>query len=329
MQQDTLMEEKNDQPIPLVSEKNTKKEIMGAYQELLKRCKGQVSAVSDKKDEQKRAEEQRVLAKVSAFQRGEDVVSSIHQVRTVVHKSLDEIQDKLEKQFDTFSSLQEATRIQEAKLKELYEIEDAAYSLLALLKGTENQKKQFELEKQELQEQRRREEEVYQYELSRKCLEDEEEHRKKQRVFGEEMRGRKEEIAQQEKEWSEKQAEFEELKQKVEAFPERLQVEKDKLRQEVETRLKEEEETKLLIAAKESEAQTSIYKSKLQNLETIIDDQRQQIIGLQQQLQMALKQVQEVTLKTIEGTSNQRTLQAVNKIAMQQAQGGDRDKTAQ
>ncbi len=310
------------QQIPDVSEKNTKKELMDAYKELVHRYKKEAAMAPDQKKQEKQRVEQATLMEVSKLKTGSDeVASSIHQVRIAITHSLEEIQRKLEQEFTKFSSLEKAVQIQNTRLKELYEIEEAADMLFSLLRAREEQQALMKNEQSLRVQEKTREEEEYQYALNKKRRQDEDERKAARKTFEEEITIQKEQLTLREKEWEEKNQEHLLLKSQVEAFPQKLQEEKDRACQIVEERVKQEGETKLLIALKEFETQKAVLESRVDGLNATIQDQRSQINNLQHQLQAALNQIQEMTLRAIDVHADSRALNAVNTIAMEQAKG--------
>ncbi|MBI4272953.1 hypothetical protein HY621_03825 [Candidatus Uhrbacteria bacterium] len=79
-----------------------------------------------------------------------------------------------------------------------------------------------------------------------------------------------------------------------------------------------EKETALLIARKEAEARTSILEGRIHALESTLEEYRRLIGSLQEQLKASQSQTQEVVLKSIEGASGAKTLDVVNKLALEQ-----------
>jgi chromosome segregation ATPase len=70
---------------------------------------------------------------------------------------------------------------------------------------------------------------------------------------------------------------------------------------------------------KEVEGQKRIYELRLQSLEQTIQNQESRLASLSKQLESALKQVQDLAVKAIEGASNLNSSQVLKEIAMEQA----------
>ena len=67
------------------------------------------------------------------------------------------------------------------------------------------------------------------------------------------------------------------------------------------------------------EGQKRFYEQRLESLAHTIDNQEGRIQGLAKQLESALKQVQDLAVKAIEGAANINSYQAVKEIAIEQA----------
>lgn len=304
-----------------VGVKSTKQEILEAYRALVKRHRREAPAEEPQRAQQ-RKEEDRTLAEHAALQNTGDVAAAIGQARTATQRAFDDIQRQAEERFRTLQSLRDATRIQEARLKEWYDVERAAQELVALLRAREEQERANALTEQQRKEQRKREEDAYQYEMEQRERRDDEKRRQKQLEFDAGLRAREEALAKRETAAVERDVEFTRLQERVAALPKELEDAKRTVREETEARERADAATKTLIARKEAEAAQVVAQANIANLQQTIARQQEQTAALQEQLKATLAQVQEVTLKTIEGTSDKRALQAVNQYAAQQARDG-------
>lgn len=308
----------------VVNVKSTKREIYDAYRTLLVQHRAQASAADNPKHARERETEDQTLAAVAGLHSGASVATAISQARDATNRALDEVHREMEERARTSSSLQDAIRIQEARLKEWYDVERAAQDLLALLRAREEQERAYASEDTQRKEQRRRDDDAYRYEVEQRKRTDDDERRKRKQQFDEELRGREEAFAKREAVALEHEGDLERLRGEVATFPQRLEAVQRETREETEARLTKEAETERRLLEKEAEAQRSIAQSKIEALQQTIERQQQQLRDLQAQLQAALAQVQEVTLKTIEGTADRRAFQAVQQFAQQQhAQTGD------
>jgi len=77
---------------------------------------------------------------------------------------------------------------------------------------------------------------------------------------------------------------------------------------------------------KEVEGETRNYELQIQSLEDTIKNQEARIQALSKQLDASLKQVQDLAVKAIEGTSNRNSYEAMKEIAMEQAKNPQKSK---
>jgi hypothetical protein len=170
-------------------------------------------------------------------------------------------------------------------------------------------------------EQREAAEYTYDLELRRKLDNDAYEQQQDQlkRALEDFEEAKKKEWAEREKHIAEQEKEFAELKAKVEKFPKELETAVKKAKEEGTTMARRQTKVKTDLRAKEIEGERRIYELKITSLEDVINKQLQQINSLSAQLAAAVKQVQDLAMKAIEGASSTGSLQAVKEIALEQA----------
>lgn len=122
---------------------NTKKDMLQAYQRLLKRLQAQ------EKDEMKpeKAAAQRKLAgavAVADATSSTGIARQIASLKTEIGRTLNELADQLEQETAKYAQVKVAVAAAEADLREIYDIEKAASSLAALLEAQREQRAQFE-----------------------------------------------------------------------------------------------------------------------------------------------------------------------------------------
>jgi hypothetical protein len=130
----------------------------------------------------------------------------------------------------------------------------------------------------------------------------------------------------QEKQWrerekaiAEREKQFAEAKAKVEAFPKEKEVAVKKATEEGKGIAHYQAKIKADLHAKEVEGQKRFYEQRIESLEQAIQNQEGRIHNLAKQLESALKQVQDLAVKAIEGSANANSYQAVKEIALEQA----------
>jgi hypothetical protein len=177
---------------------------------------------------------------------------------------------------------------------------------------------------------RDRDEAEYKYnlDLQRKLASDE--YEQEQKLLNREL----EELQQQtEKQWIEREKaiadrekEFAELQAKVEAFPSEKETAIKKATEEGKGIASYQAKVKADLYAKEVEGQKRFYEQRLESLQQTIATQETRLQNLSNQLESALKQVQDLAVKAIEGTANINSYQAIKEIALEQAKGQMKNK---
>ena len=128
-----------------VKHTNTKKEILEAYETLLKRYNDQAKAGFMAEDAKKQKEEIELVETAVSAQK-DDVINAILSVKDSVAKSFTELADKLTQENQRYASVQKAIDIKQKELKELFDIETTLFSLAALLETQKLKKAEFEEE---------------------------------------------------------------------------------------------------------------------------------------------------------------------------------------
>jgi hypothetical protein len=154
---------------PEMSVKNTKNEILAAYEELMKK-------VQDKKtDEPKKIQEQQkqeTIVKNTAALSHEGIVKEISGLKVSLSSSLDKLNENYLTEFRKFEELQQAIQYEKRQLEELYQLSASTDSLSAMLLAQKEKKEQFELEmavrKAELEEKIKNEKERFDTEMAEK-----------------------------------------------------------------------------------------------------------------------------------------------------------------
>lgn len=299
--------------------KSTRQELMDGYRALLRKYKELAGTTEE-------VGKERVFDKVDQYKSETDIHQTISGARSALQGTLAELETELAAKFSELKQFDEAIVSQKTKLKELYEIESAAGALLALLQAKEEAKRQAEIERIELEQKRKRDEEEYKFNF-------ELQKRKEREAFETEKRARETDLqveenllVEKQKAFATKEEEFAMLQKQVSEFPSKLEGEKQQLETQLKIQADKDIETALLLLQKESEAQKTISDGRIQSLETMIEEQKRMVVNLQDQLKASQAQVQEVVLKSIEGASGSKTLDVVNKLALEQTRsaGGQR-----
>lgn len=125
--------------------------------------------------------------------------------------------------------------------------------------------------------------------------------------------------AEREKAIADREIQFAELKAKVEAHPKELEAAIKRAKEEGKGIAQHQAKIKADLVAKEIEGQKHTYQLRIQSLLDTIQHQESRIQHLAQQLDAALKQVQDLAVKAIEGSANVSSAQVLKEIALEQA----------
>ncbi len=173
----------------------------------------------------------------------------------------------------------------------------------------------------ELDYQRNYKEHQYDLTLNRNLEKDTYEQKKKalQQILSD-LREQQDEVWQtQERLMKDREEEAEKLKKEAEEIPAKLEKELKKAEHEGRAIIEKEAKIKADLLAKEVENAQKIYEMKVNNLDTTIKGQEARLQNLNKQLETALKQVQELAIKALDGATNQKSFDAVREIALEQA----------
>lgn len=136
-----------------VTTKNTKTQILEAYNNLLEKVRSQKSEAPKKEQEQKQKEE---LAGKAKSLSNEGIIKEVSELKVGISSSLDKLADQFVAEYKKFEDLQKAISIEKQNLEDLYQLSANADSLAAMLMAQKEQREKFEEEmerrKQELTE---------------------------------------------------------------------------------------------------------------------------------------------------------------------------------
>jgi uncharacterized protein YktA (UPF0223 family) len=129
-----------------LTEKNTKAEILRAYETLLKDVQAAKADVPKKMQEEKQRNE--TLEKVSNVS-GESIVKSIVALKSGLNNSLDDILKNLTDEFKKLEEIRAAITLEKKSLEDLYSLSANTDSLAAMLLAQKAQKEGFVKEMKE------------------------------------------------------------------------------------------------------------------------------------------------------------------------------------
>ncbi|NJK67470.1 MAG: hypothetical protein HC789_10280 [Microcoleus sp. CSU_2_2] len=265
-------------------------------------------------------------SKLGELQRtvGEEIqqLQELHNLEDVAEDTLDNLIQQYEESAKTFSTeLSEQRETVEQELLELRKAWEKEQELqkLAVKERNDNQHKS-----------RQRDEESYSYDLELQRNLDIEEYEQRQQTLYKEI----EEFQQaQEKQWAEREKSISdreklsaEVKAKVEAFPKELEANVKNGKDNGRNIGNYQAKIKSDLFAKDLEGQKQNYDLQIQGMLQTIQNQESRIASLSKQLDSALKQVQDLAVKAIDGSSNLKSFEAVKEIAIEQAKTQQKNK---
>ncbi len=249
-------------------------------------------------------------------------LQELHDIETIEDDTLSNLIEEYENSAKT--NEEEYTQQQETLAKELEELQKSWH------KEKLNYNREIRERDQEYLTNKKRDEEQYVYNLELERQLYEEQYEAQKESLYQELKEAKE---TQEKQWKEREdsitkqeKEQEEAKAKVEALEKELE---DKIKQG-----KEEgkgigtyqAKIKSDLRIKEIDGEKQNYELRIAALEETIKNQEMRRQSLSQQLEASLKQVQDLAVKAIEGTSNRNSFEAMKEIAMEQAKNQQKSK---
>jgi uncharacterized coiled-coil protein SlyX len=353
------------------TDKNTKVEILQAYEELVKEkaaLKSQLEQVGKENpslaQEQPRLEQKTPMNQLSSVkEKMNNTIESLAKIQLGFGSAANELSEQLTIKA---SKLEEIRGTLEAEIQQLIQLHNLEISddiLDTLIQAYEDNSKAYQEEYsqrsevlfQEILEQRNtwgkeqeehqraikernenlnktRQRDVSEYkynlELQRQLETDEYEQGQKAlyKLLEELLQEIEKEWAEREKAISEREKQFEDFKAKVEAFPKDKEAAIKKATEEGKGIAHYQAKVKSDLYSKEVEGQKRFYEQRLQSLEQTITNQETRIQNLSKQLESALKQVQDLAVKAIEGTSNVNSYQVMKEIALEQAKSQVKNK---
>ncbi|SKB13271.1 conserved hypothetical protein [Planktothrix sp. PCC 11201] len=354
-----------------VSDRNTKAELLEAYQELAQEkndLETQIKQLSSTPKEVKPISEEKTkpMTPTPVVQKPkmQQTIDHLLLLQTGFGSAINELSEQLTSEAIKLGELRQNVTQELQQLAELHDLETVEDDTLdTLVQRYETSAKTFDQElslrretlEQEFQEQqkawqkeqeeyqrtikernetykksRSRDQETYNYNLELQRNIDSDTYSQTQKTLYKQLEDLQKE---QEKQWSEREktiAEREklyaEVKAKVAEFPQKLE---DNIKRgkdlgrnigNYQAKIKSD------LLAKEVEGQKQYYELRVKSLIETIQSQDTRLQTLSKQLDSALKQVQDLAVKAIEGASNVSSFQAVKEIALEQAKNPNKGK---
>lgn len=354
-----------------MNDRNTKAEILEAYQELNEEknaLEAQIQKLNSTRNEvqQTRKEEIKPMTTTSAVKKPkmQQTIENLLLLQTGFGSAVSELSEALTSEAVKLGELRQTVTHELQQLEELHDLETVDDDTLDnLVQRYEESAKTFDEElsvrretlEQEIQEQQKawqkeqeehqrivkernetykksqlRDQETYNYNLKLQRDVDNDTYSQTKKNLYKQVEDLQEE---QEKQWNEREkmiAEreklYSEVKAKVEEFPQKSEENIKRGKDQGRNIGNYQAKIKADLFAKEVEGQKQYYELRVKSLMETIQSQDTRLQTLSKQLDSALKQVQDLAVKAIEGASNVSSFQAVKEIALEQAKNPNKGK---
>ena len=349
-------------PTKKLSDKNTKQEMLEAYQVLAKQLEEKRGAelAPERRLEEKRAEE---AVKVATTVEAEGIDREIGNLKSQIGKMLADLSDQLASESARFRNVQKAVESKEHELKELYGIEKSAVSLAALIEAQNQKRADFEADisqqRGELQheidstraewdeERKRHEAETKERDAAEKKAQDRAREdfnygfKREQQAVKDKLNDEKttlekdlklrretaeKEFADREKALAERERELAELRAQAAAFPKELQTAVTQAVKEATDRLRLEAKSREDLALKQFEGDRNVLAARNESYERTNKDLLASNTKLAQQLEAAYQKVQDIAEKTVEGASQSKAFAELQKMLLDPGRKGREEK---
>jgi hypothetical protein len=276
---------------------------------------------------------------------------------------LADVSDRLASEASRFRSIQKAVESKEGELKELYGIEKAAVSLAALIEAQNQKRTEFEqamsTERDRLQTEidalraewdkekkahdaelkerdagekkardREREDFIYNFKRDQQTMKDKlaDEKAALEKDIAVKREAFQQEFAEREKNIAEHEKELADLRARAATFPKEMEAAVAQAVKEASDRLKIEAKNREDLLRKEFEGERNVLTARNDTLEKVNKDVFSANAKLAQQLESAYQKVQDIAEKTVEGTSQAKTLADLQKLLVEQSRRGGAEK---
>lgn len=316
--------------MPQISERDKKKDILAAYQQLVKKFTDKASQSKQKEKEIKREKETEMVKKITGCT-VESILQGVNALEKNIRNFLDDISSELIKETEKLNEIQEAIKIEKNNLDEVHKIQVQAETFSDLIESYEIKKKEFE-EKMRIEEEAfekevnqkreewKREQEEYEYQIKQNRKRDEDIYKVRKDSLEKELHEREKVIKEQEEE-------FKDLKVRAEMFDEELGTTIEETKEEITNNVKQEEKVKADLYRVTVSKEKELSDFKIQALEYKVEEQKSETDDLKLQLVETNRSAKELAEKLIQAVSGAESLQNLKKIVMEQARnkGDNRD----
>lgn len=327
-----------------VSAKNTKTEILDAYEKLLKEVQQAKSNVPKQVQEEKQKQE--TVKKVAAITQY-SIMDDISTLKSSLTKSLDDILSSLTGEFQKLEDIRAAIAVEKTTLEDLYGLSANTDSLAAMLLTQKEKKDAFEKEMNDAKEslareinekkgqweeeknrhktdekeytddltkRRKREEEEYQYQLKITRQKEQNEYDTRKALLEKELAEKistfEHQISERETTVKNAETELEELRKNNKDFPEKLEKALADQKQIITDNLQTKYDFDLKLIKSQNEAEIRLKNQIIESLQEKIQELQTQLKTYSDKATFAEAGVKEIAMKAIENSSKVRVYPA-------------------
>ncbi len=318
----------------MVTEKNTKAEILKAYEALLKKVQEEKANVPKQVQEEKQKQE--IRAKVAEFS-ADSIGKNVGELKNSLNNTLDELYQNLAGEFNKLEDIRSAIVLEQQSLQDMYSLTANTDSLAAMLLAQKEKKESFEKEiadakqlwEQEkarynadekeyaetLAKRRKREEDEYLYTLKITRQKDKDEYETKKTTLEKELSDRKaafeQEMAQREKAIKSAEEELNILRKENAGFPEKLENAVRAKEAETSKVLKMQYDFEMKLITKQQEGDIKLRDQQIGLLEEKIQEMQAQVKEYSQKAAHAEAGVRDIAVKAIESAAKSKTVERI------------------
>ncbi|MCP3660050.1 MAG: hypothetical protein GY830_06960 [Bacteroidetes bacterium] len=319
-----------------ITSKNTKNEILEAYEQVLTRLEETKKTNSEM---HKIKKEDEVLSQISKNSKS-DVILKFADFKIEINNYLEKLEEKLINEKNKLETLLSAKNIEDKKLKDLYEINAKASTLEALIIAEHENKNKFEEEskkrknevevyitekkiewekeqkeyqilkkekEERLKKEYERKNEEYEYELKLKTQKDNDLYNHKKAELEYQLAERKKLVEDQlqtrEKKIKEIENEYQELKKFKEEAEKNTEIRITKIEKDLTKELQSKFDFELKFKSKEAESNSNLLNQRIKLLEEQLKEKQTIIDQVTERLDKAQAQAQDLAKRIVEGSS--------------------------
>jgi hypothetical protein len=321
--------------------------------------------IAQRKETEAKPEERIAAKSVSEAVAAADAISSegvvhlISELKSTMTRTLTQLSDRLEEEIGKYARICRAITAKESELKEIYEIQRSATTLLAFLETHERKQEEMERDLQAEKEQLDREIETTRVEWDKERRQHEQEikerdaaeQKRRQREleeykysFAREQQLARDQLSdeaaaaqkewaqrksQQEREWAEREKalaageqELAELRARAAGFAQELKAATERAAVDAVERAQQQHKGAQELLRRELEGEKNVLATKIAALERTVQEQTEQLSRLEQQAEKAYAQVQEIAVRAIEGSASTKQLANLQQLFAEQVRKG-------